>query len=153
MADTKAKITLNGDTAIELDVLKGTLGQDVIDIRSLGSKGMFTFDPGFTSTASCESKITFIDGDEGILLHRGFPIDQLATESNYLEVCYILLYRRKTDAGRVRRLQNHSHSPYYDPRADHPPVPRFPPRLSPDGRYVWCYRGAGCVLPRLAGCE
>ena len=73
MADTKAKLTLNGDTAVELDVLKGTLGQDVIDIRTLGSKGVFTFDPGFTSTASCESKITFIDGDEGILLHRGFP--------------------------------------------------------------------------------
>lgn len=91
MADTKAKLTLNGDDAIELDVLKGTLGQDVIDIRTLGSKGVFTFDPGFTSTASCESKITYIDGDEGILLHRGFPIDQLATESNYLEVCYILL--------------------------------------------------------------
>lgn len=71
MADTKAKLTLNGDTAVELDVLKGTLGQDVIDIRTLGSKGVFTFDPGFTSTASCESKITFIDGDEGILLHRG----------------------------------------------------------------------------------
>lgn len=52
---------------------------------------MFTFDPNFTSTASCESKITFIDGDEGILLHRGFPIDQLATDSNYTEVCYILL--------------------------------------------------------------
>ena len=86
MSDAKAKITLGGDTAIELDVLKGTLGQDVIDIRSLGSKGVFTFDPGFTSTASCESKITFIDGDEGILLHRGFPIDQLATDSNYLEV-------------------------------------------------------------------
>ncbi|STN91843.1 citrate synthase [Escherichia coli] len=66
MADTKAKLTLNGDTAVELDVLKGTLGQDVIDIRTLGSKGVFTFDPGFTSTASCESKITFIDGDEGI---------------------------------------------------------------------------------------
>ena len=57
MSDAKAKITLGGDTAIELDVLKGTLGQDVIDIRSLGSKGVFTFDPGFTSTASCESKI------------------------------------------------------------------------------------------------
>ncbi|MDK6333825.1 citrate (Si)-synthase, partial [Escherichia coli] len=56
MSDAKAKITLGGDTAIELDVLKGTLGQDVIDIRSLGSKGVFTFDPGFTSTASCESK-------------------------------------------------------------------------------------------------
>ena len=91
MADTKAKLTLNGDTAVELDVLKGTLGQDVIDIRTFGSKGVFTFDPGFTSTASRESKITFIDGDEGILLHRGFPIDQLATDSNYLEVCYILL--------------------------------------------------------------
>ena len=95
MADTKAKLTLNGDTAVELDVLKGTLGQDVIDIRTLGSKGVFTFDPGFTSTASCESKITFIDGDEGILLHRGFPIDQLATDSNYLEVCYILLNGEK----------------------------------------------------------
>ncbi|TAT63223.1 citrate (Si)-synthase, partial [Enterobacter cloacae] len=95
MADTKAKLTLNGGDAIELDVLKGTLGQDVIDIRTLGSKGVFTFDPGFTSTASCESKITYIDGDEGILLHRGFPIDQLATESNYLEVCYILLNGEK----------------------------------------------------------
>lgn len=95
MADTKAKLTLNGDTAVELDVLKGTLGQDVIDIRTLGSKGVFHLDPGFTSTASCESKITFIDGDEGILLHRGFPIDQLATDSNYLEVCYILLNGEK----------------------------------------------------------
>lgn len=65
MSDAKAKITTGGDTAIELDVLKGTLGQDVIDIRSLGSKGVFTFDLCFTSTASCESKITFIDGDEG----------------------------------------------------------------------------------------
>ena len=95
MADKKANITYNGDAAIELDVLKGTLGQDVIDIRTLGSKGVFTFDPGFTSTASCESKITYIDGDEGILLHRGFPIDQLATKSNYLEVCYILLNGEK----------------------------------------------------------
>lgn len=73
MADTKAKLTLNGDAAIELDVLKGTLGQDVIDIRSLGSKGMFTFDPGFTSTASCESKITFIDGDEGVFAASRLP--------------------------------------------------------------------------------
>jgi citrate synthase len=91
MADKKATLTLQGHDPIELDVLSGTLGQDEIDIRPLGSKGFFTFDPGFTSTASCESKITYIDGDEGILLHRGFPIDQLATESNYLEVCYLLL--------------------------------------------------------------
>ncbi len=84
-------LTLSDETSIELGVLQGTLGQDVVDVRQLGSNGLFTFDPGFTSTASCESKITFIDGDEGILLHRGFPIDQLATHSNYLEVCYILL--------------------------------------------------------------
>ncbi|MEQ9861749.1 citrate synthase [Pectobacterium cacticida] len=92
MADKKAILTLDGKDPIELDVLSGTLGHDEIDIRPLGSKGYFTFDPGFTSTASCESKITYIDGDEGILLHRGFPIDQLAENSTYLEVCYILLY-------------------------------------------------------------
>lgn len=80
---------------IELEVLKPTLGVDVIDVRGLGSKGYFTYDPGFTSTASCESKTTYIDGDKGILLHRGYPIDQLATNSTYLEVCYILLYGEK----------------------------------------------------------
>ncbi|HBO24672.1 MULTISPECIES: citrate synthase [unclassified Providencia] len=92
MADNKAKLTTVGTGEIELDVLSPTLGQDVIDVRTLGSKGYFTYDPGFTSTASCESKITFIDGDKGILLHRGYPIDQLATQASYLEVCYILLY-------------------------------------------------------------
>lgn len=91
MTDKKVTLTLQDNTSVELDVMQGTLGQDVVDVRALGSQGLFTFDPGFTSTASCESKITFIDGDEGILLHRGFPIDQLATHSNYLEVCYILL--------------------------------------------------------------
>lgn len=91
MADNKAKLTI-GETSVDLDVLSPTLGSKVIDIRSLGSKGYYTYDPGFTSTASCESKITYIDGNNGILLHRGFPIGQLATESTYLEVCYILLY-------------------------------------------------------------
>ncbi|VEG88378.1 type II citrate synthase [Yersinia pseudotuberculosis] len=91
MADKKATLNL-GEAAIELGVLSPTLGTDVIDVRTLGSKGYFTFDPGFTSTASCESKITYIDGDQGILLHRGFPIAQLAKDSTYLEVCYILLY-------------------------------------------------------------
>ncbi|MBG3079392.1 citrate synthase [Proteus mirabilis] len=91
MADNKAKLTID-ETSVDLDVLSPTLGSKVIDIRTLGSKGYYTYDPGFTSTASCESKITFIDGDNGILLHRGFPIGQLATESTYLEVCYILLY-------------------------------------------------------------
>jgi citrate synthase len=93
MTDKKATLTINdGEAPIELGVLSPTLGPDVLDVRALGSKGYFTFDPGFTSTASCESKITFIDGDKGVLLHRGFPIEQLAKESSYLEVCYILLY-------------------------------------------------------------
>jgi len=91
MADNKATLTLPGEAPIELNVLQGTLGEKEIDIRTLGSKGYFTFDPGYTSTASCESKITFIDGDEGVLLHRGYPIDQLALHSTFLEVCYILL--------------------------------------------------------------
>lgn len=90
MADRKAKLTI-GDQTIELDVLSGTLGPDVIDVSALGKNGYFTYDPGFQSTASCESQITFIDGDKGILLHRGFTIDQLATQSNFLEVCYLLL--------------------------------------------------------------
>ena len=78
---------------IELPVLQGTLGNDVIDIRALKqSTNMFTLDPGFVSTASCESKITFIDGDKGLLYYRGYPIEQLAEHSDYLEVCYLLIY-------------------------------------------------------------
>lgn len=78
---------------LELPVLTGTLGHEVIDIRALSKgTGMFTFDPGFVSTASCESKITFIDGDKGLLYYRGYPIEQLAEHSDYLEVCYLLIY-------------------------------------------------------------
>jgi citrate synthase len=77
----------------EFPVLAGTIGPNVIDIRKLyGEMDVFTYDPGFTSTASCESEITYIDGDAGILLYRGYPIDQLARSSNFLEVCYLLLY-------------------------------------------------------------
>ena len=91
MSDAKGSLTVDGKT-VELSVEKGTLGPDVLDIRSLyGETGMFTFDPGFTSTASCESKITFIDGDAGMLLYRGYPIEQLAEKSRFLEVCYLLL--------------------------------------------------------------
>jgi len=81
-----------GDKTAELPVFKATVGPDVVDIRALYKMtGAFTFDPGYTSTASCESKITFIDGDEGILLYRGYPIDQLAENSDFLEVAYLLL--------------------------------------------------------------
>src|SRR5215217_831170 len=77
---------------VKLPVIKGTSGPSGIDIRNLyKALGYFTFDPGFMSTASCESQITFIDGDKGILLHRGYPIDQLAEQSSFLEVCYLLL--------------------------------------------------------------
>jgi len=85
--------TINiGGQAIDLPILKGAAGPDVVDIRKLYAESdHFTYDPGFTSTASCESQITFIDGDKGILLHRGYPIDQLADKSTFLEVCHLLL--------------------------------------------------------------
>ncbi|MDP1618517.1 citrate synthase [Phenylobacterium sp.] len=91
MVDT-AKISI-GAKSVELPILKGTTGPDVVDVRKLYAEAdVFTYDPGFTSTASCESKITYIDGDAGILLHRGYPIDQLAEKSSFLEVCYLLLH-------------------------------------------------------------
>ncbi|HTN40179.1 MAG TPA: citrate synthase [Asticcacaulis sp.] len=89
---TPAQINFEGK-AVDLPVMKGTLGPDVIDIRKLYAEtDAFTYDPGFTSTASCESKITFIDGDKGVLLHRGYPIGQLAEKSTFLETCYLLLH-------------------------------------------------------------
>lgn len=94
MAESTKHATLTvGDKTVELPVFSPTSGPDVIDIRKLYSQaGVFTYDPGFTSTASCDSTITFIDGDEGILTHRGYPIGDLAEKSHYLEVCYLLLY-------------------------------------------------------------
>ena len=92
MSDKKAQLTLAGrDNPIDLPIYEGSTGPDVIDVRSLVSEGIFTYDPGFVSTAACDSDITFIDGNKGILLHRGYPIEQLAEKSNFLEVCYLLL--------------------------------------------------------------
>ena len=93
MADSKfAQLTIN-NKKIELPVHSPTAGPDVVDITKLYAEGdVFTYDPGFTSTASCESTITFIAGGKGELLYRGYPIDQLAEQSHYLEVCYLLLY-------------------------------------------------------------
>ena len=86
-----AKLTI-GEKTYELPIMSGSTGPDVMDVRKFyADSDLFTFDPGFTSTASCESKITYIDGDAGILLHRGYPIDQLAEKSSFLEVCYLLL--------------------------------------------------------------
>jgi citrate synthase len=91
MTDEKAILHFPGKDPIELPIRYGTLGQPVVDVQLLGQHGLFTFDPGFMSTAACESKITFIDGDQGILLHRGYPITELVENSDYLEVCYLLL--------------------------------------------------------------
>ena len=87
----KANLKLNGDL-YDFDVHEGTIGPDVLDISKLyAQSGKFTYDPGFTSTANCKSTITYIDGEEGTLLYRGYPIDQLAEQGNYLETCYLLL--------------------------------------------------------------
>ena len=85
-----ASLTIDGKTT-EFPIMSGTHGNDVIDIRSLGGKtGLFTYDSGFLSTASCQSKVTYIDGDKGELLYRGYPIEQLAENCNFLEVTYLL---------------------------------------------------------------
>ena len=100
-----ASITVR-NVGLELPMLKGTLGPEVVDIRKLyGEADVFTYDPGFTSTASCESQITFIDGDKGVLLHRGYPIDQLAENSNFLEVCYLLLNGELPTADEYRNFE------------------------------------------------
>src|ERR1700761_6489782 len=91
MTEKKAQLTL-GKNTLDLDVISGTLGPDVIDINPLSKYGIFTYDPGFLSTAACESKITYIDGDKGILLYRGYPIEQLAEHGDFLETCHLLLY-------------------------------------------------------------
>lgn len=93
LVDNKATLSFsNGSPSMELPVYGGSIGPDVIDIRKLyGQTGMFTYDPGFLSTASCQSAITYIDGDKGELLYRGYPIEQLATQCDYLDTCYLLL--------------------------------------------------------------
>src|SRR5437868_13377722 len=92
-ANTKmAKLSV-GDKDWSFPIYGGSIGPDVIDIGKLYAQtGMFTYDPGFTSTGSCESKITYIDGDEGVLEYRGYPIEQLAERGDFLETCYLLLY-------------------------------------------------------------
>ncbi len=113
-AEGKATLSFSdGTPALELPIYKGTIGPDVIDIRQLYAKtGKFTYDPGFLSTASCNSTITYIDGDKGELLYRGYPIEQLATKCDYLEVCHLLLFgdlpNEKQRAEFVSRVTKHT---------------------------------------------
>ncbi len=108
MTDTKKSATLSFDgKSFELPIYSPTAGPDVLDIRKLYAQaGVFTYDPGFTSTASCDSTITYIDGIKGELLHRGYPIDQLAGKSHYLEVCYLLLYGNLPSAAELEEFED-----------------------------------------------
>ncbi len=113
MADRKATLTVDGlENPIDLPIYSGTLGPDVIDVRGLGAEGLFTYDPGFMATSSCQSAITYIDGDKGVLLHRGYPIDQLAKESNFVELCYLLMFGELPDDAQYAdfesRISNHT---------------------------------------------
>ena len=102
---TKATLTFdNGAEPIELPMLSGTLGNDVIDIRNLGKHGVFTYDPGFMSTAACNSNITFIDGEKGLLYYRGYPIEQLAEHCSFMEVSYLLLHGELPNATQTKQF-------------------------------------------------
>lgn len=112
MTQKIARLTIDGEEPIEFPIYSPTLGNDVIDINKLGASGYFTLDQGFVSTASCESKITYIDGDKGTLLYRGYPIDQLAEKQDFLDVCFLLLngelpnHVEKNDF--VKSINNHT---------------------------------------------
>ena len=102
----KTAVLTIGDQQIELPILYGTEGNPVIDIRALGKHGYFTYDPGFLATASCQSKITFIDGAKGVLLHRGYPIYELAMQTSYMEVCYLLLHTELPNREQLSEFTN-----------------------------------------------
>jgi citrate synthase len=114
MTDRTATVTFSdGSPNITFPILQGTVGPDVIDIRSLYAKtGKFTYDPGFMSTAACNSTITYIDGDKGELLYRGYPIEELAVKCDFLEVCHLLLYGELPDPAQktdfVSRVTTHT---------------------------------------------
>ncbi len=104
--EKKAVLTIDQGPTLELPIYSGTLGQDVIDVSQLTPNSYFTFDPGFVSTASCESSITFIDGAKGVLLHRGYPIEQLAEKSSHLETAYLLIYGELPNAEQKTKFEN-----------------------------------------------
>ncbi|MGJ7914125.1 citrate synthase [Massilia sp. LXY-6] len=107
-SDTKATLSFSdGSPSVDMPIYKGTIGPDVIDIRKLyGQTGMFTYDPGFMSTAACQSAITYIDGDKGELLYRGYPIEQLAVNCDFLESCYLLLNGELPNAAQKAEFEN-----------------------------------------------
>ncbi|TNH04699.1 citrate synthase [Testudinibacter sp. TR-2022] len=106
MSELKATLSISDGRQLEVDVHRAVLGYDSIDVQSLVKNQLFTYDPGFMSTASCKSAITYIDGDEGVLLHRGYPIEQLAENADYLEVSYLLLFGERPNKEQYREFES-----------------------------------------------
>jgi len=170
MSDNKSARLNSLDKDYNFDIYEGAVGPSVIDVSSLYAQtGQFTYDPGFTSTASCKSTITFIDGDEGTLLHRGYPIEQLADKGSFIETCYLLLNGELPSAQQLQefetaitrhtmlheqmnrffhgfRRDDSDYPPYDAARANEPFLPWFPPRRASDGDYGWRCRRAVCFL-------
>ncbi|CCC97909.1 protein of unknown function [Azospirillum baldaniorum] len=151
-ADTFTLIDNRTGKQVSLPVMKGSTGPDVIDIRKLYAEtGCFTYDPGFTSTGSCESKITYIDGDEGVLLHRGYAIDDLAEHATFPEVCFLLLNNHLPNAAEKEEFEGilRGHSMVHEQLTRF--YSGFPPRRPPDGGSLRRRRRAVGLLPRLDG--
>ncbi len=106
MTEKAANLQLNSNITVELPIYRPTLGNEVVDVRDLGKNGFYTFDPGFVATAACESKITFIDGEKGILLYRGYPIEELAKQAEYSEIIFLMLYGELPNAKQNQTLKN-----------------------------------------------
>ena len=151
MTDRTATLSFSdGSPSVTFPVLTGSVGPEVVDIRTLyGKTGKFTFDPGFMSTAACNSAITYIDGDKGELLYRGYPIEELAQRCDYLETCYLLLYGElPTPAQKEEFVARVTHA-HDGQRADALLHARFPPRRASDGGDDGPGRRAVRVLSRL----
>jgi citrate synthase len=137
--ERKATLTIDGQAPVDFQIMSPTHGNDCIDIRTLGAKtGLFTYDSGFLSTASCKSKVTFIDGDVGQLLYRGYPIEQLAENCNFLEVTYLLKNGELPNAKQKSRFRKHHQEPHDGSRATRQVLLRFPSRCASDGCDDWC---------------
>ena len=136
--------------SVELPVIGGTIGPRVIDIRKLYAQtGHFTYDPGFMATAACRSSITYIDGDEGVLLYRGYPIEELAAKSDFLEVAYLLLNGELPTAKEKQQfVYDITHHTMVHEQLTHL-LPRVPPGCTPDGRPLRGGRRPIGLLSRL----
>ena len=146
-------MTLTDDAtgkSVKLPVIEGSIGPKVIDVRKLYAQtGYFTYDPGFMATAACRSSITYIDGDEGILMYRGYPIEELASKSDFMEVSYLLLYGElPTPEQKKQFVYDITHHTMVHEQLEHV-LSRFPPRRPPDGGHVRRGRRAVGLLSRL----